>query len=145
MGDRREPTDHHELDPAADQPIEEGLKIRQRGAPWPLSKPARPRGLGHAPGGVPRASCGDCSPARTCRSHSPRRLPTRTVGRKRRGGSCSPSTGWYREAPASPSLRSRSPCPVRRGPTWQRTVGQGEKEELRIACSSPGVRGKRPR
>jgi len=48
MGDGGKPSDHHELDRVADQSIEEGLKIRQRGAPWPLSTRARPRGLDRA-------------------------------------------------------------------------------------------------
>jgi hypothetical protein len=49
MGDGRKPSDHHELDRVTNQPIKEGLKIRQRGAPWPLSTRARPPGLGRAP------------------------------------------------------------------------------------------------
>ena len=50
VGHGREATDHHEVDPVADQPIEERLKPRQRGAPWPLSTFARPRERGHARG-----------------------------------------------------------------------------------------------
>ena len=49
MGDGRKPSNHHELDRVADQPIKEGLKIRQRGAPWPLSTRARLLALGRAP------------------------------------------------------------------------------------------------
>lgn len=49
MRDGGKPSDHDELDRVVNQPIEEGVKIRQRGAPWLLSTRVRRLGLERGP------------------------------------------------------------------------------------------------